>query len=62
MVGPEIVPPGRRWRSATAMRTYANELAQDLGRDGIRANVISPGATSKLIASTAVNDPNIRVS
>ena len=28
-----------------AMRTYANELAQDLGRDGIRANVISPGAT-----------------
>ena len=27
-----------------AMRAYANELAQDLGRDGIRANVISPGA------------------
>ena len=27
-----------------AMRAYANELAQDLGREGIRANVISPGA------------------
>ena len=27
-----------------AMRTYANELAQEFGRDGIRANVISPGA------------------
>lgn len=27
-----------------AMRTYANELAQSYGRDGIRANVISPGA------------------
>ncbi len=28
-----------------AMRTYANELAQSLGRDGIRCNVVSPGAT-----------------
>lgn len=27
-----------------AMRTYANELAQNYGRDGIRANVVSPGA------------------
>lgn len=27
-----------------AMRTYANELAQNHGRDGIRANVVSPGA------------------
>ncbi len=27
-----------------AMRTYANELAQTYGKDGIRANVISPGA------------------
>jgi 3-oxoacyl-[acyl-carrier protein] reductase len=27
-----------------AMRTYANELAQEFGRDGIRANVVSPGA------------------
>lgn len=27
-----------------AMRAYANELAQSFGRDGIRANVISPGA------------------
>jgi len=27
-----------------AMRAYANELAQSLGRDGIRANVVSPGA------------------
>ena len=27
-----------------AMRAYANELAQEFGRDGIRANVISPGA------------------
>lgn len=27
-----------------AMRAYANELAQSLGRDGIRANAISPGA------------------
>ena len=27
-----------------AMRVYANELAQRFGRDGIRANVISPGA------------------
>ena len=26
------------------MRAYANELAQSFGRDGIRANVISPGA------------------
>ena len=26
------------------MRTYANELAQSYGKDGIRANVISPGA------------------
>lgn len=28
-----------------AMRAYANELAQSLGRDGIRCNVVSPGAT-----------------
>ena len=27
-----------------AIRAYANELAQNYGRDGIRANVISPGA------------------
>ena len=27
-----------------AMRAYANELAQSFGRDGIRANAISPGA------------------
>lgn len=27
-----------------AMRTFANEVAQTYGRDGIRANVISPGA------------------
>lgn len=27
-----------------AMRAYANELAQELGRDGVRANVVSPGA------------------
>ncbi|MFP6814190.1 MAG: SDR family oxidoreductase [Pseudomonadales bacterium] len=27
-----------------AMRAYANELAQNFGRDGIRANVVSPGA------------------
>lgn len=27
-----------------AMRAYANELAQSLGKDGIRANAISPGA------------------
>ena len=27
-----------------AMRAYANELAQEFGRDGIRANAISPGA------------------
>ncbi len=27
-----------------AMRAYANELAQTHGKDGIRANVISPGA------------------
>jgi len=28
-----------------AMRAYANELAQNFGRDGIRCNVVSPGAT-----------------
>lgn len=27
-----------------AMRTYANELAQSYGKDGVRANVVSPGA------------------
>ncbi|MGI9328336.1 MAG: SDR family NAD(P)-dependent oxidoreductase [Pseudomonadales bacterium] len=27
-----------------AMRAYANELAQSYGRDGVRANVVSPGA------------------
>ena len=27
-----------------AMRAYANELAQSFGREGVRANVISPGA------------------
>jgi len=27
-----------------AMRAYANELAQSLGKDGVRANVVSPGA------------------
>ncbi len=30
--------------SKAAMRVYANDLAQNYGKDGIRSNVISPGA------------------
>ena len=37
-------PPSAYGPAKAAMRTYANELAQTYGRDGIRANVISPGA------------------
>ena len=37
-------PPGAYGPAKAAMRTYANELAQNYGKDGIRANVISPGA------------------
>ena len=37
-------PPGAYGPAKAAMRTYANELAQTYGKDGIRANVISPGA------------------
>ncbi len=37
-------PPSAYGPVKAAMRTYANELAQTYGKDGIRANVISPGA------------------
>lgn len=37
-------PPGAYGPAKAAMRTYANELAQNYGKDGLRANVISPGA------------------
>ena len=37
-------PPGAYGPVKAAMRTYANELAQNYGKDGIRANVVSPGA------------------
>ena len=37
-------PPTSYGPAKAAMRVYANELAQSYGRDGIRANVISPGA------------------
>ena len=37
-------PPSPYGAAKAAMRTYANELAQNYGRDGIRANVVSPGA------------------
>jgi NAD(P)-dependent dehydrogenase (short-subunit alcohol dehydrogenase family) len=37
-------PPSAYGAAKAAMRTYANELAQAHGKDGIRANVISPGA------------------
>ncbi len=37
-------PPGSYGPAKAAMRAYANELAQAYGKDGIRANVISPGA------------------
>ena len=37
-------PPSAYGPAKAAMRTYANELAQAYGRNGVRANVISPGA------------------
>ena len=37
-------PPTSYGPAKAAIRTYANELAQTYGKDGIRANVISPGA------------------
>ena len=37
-------PPSAYGPVKAAMRTYANELAQNYGKDGIRANVVSPGA------------------
>ena len=37
-------PPSPYGAVKAAMRTYANELAQNYGKDGIRANVVSPGA------------------
>ncbi len=37
-------PPSAYGPAKAAMRVYANELAQTYGKDGIRANVISPGA------------------
>jgi 3-oxoacyl-[acyl-carrier protein] reductase len=37
-------PPSPYGPVKAAMRTYANELAQNYGKHGIRANVISPGA------------------
>lgn len=37
-------PPSAYGPAKAAMRTYANELAQTYGKDGVRANVISPGA------------------
>lgn len=37
-------PPSSYGAAKGAMRVYANDLAQQYGKDGIRANVISPGA------------------
>jgi 3-oxoacyl-[acyl-carrier protein] reductase len=37
-------PPSAYGPAKAAMRTYANELAQSYGKQGIRANVVSPGA------------------
>lgn len=37
-------PPSSYGAAKGAMRVYANDLAQQYGRHGIRANVISPGA------------------
>ena len=37
-------PPSAYGPAKAAIRTYANELAQHYGKDGIRANVVSPGA------------------
>ena len=37
-------PPSAYGPAKAAMRTYANELAQSYGKDGLRANVVSPGA------------------
>ncbi|MBO7004619.1 MAG: SDR family oxidoreductase [Pseudomonadales bacterium] len=37
-------PPSSYGAAKGAMRVYANDLAQHYGKDGIRANVISPGA------------------
>ena len=37
-------PPSAYGPVKAAMRTYANEVAQTYGKEGIRANVISPGA------------------
>lgn len=37
-------PPSPYGAVKAAMRAYANELAQNYGRYGIRANVVSPGA------------------
>ncbi|MEM9621051.1 MAG: SDR family oxidoreductase [Pseudomonadota bacterium] len=37
-------PPSAYGPAKAAMRTYANELAQNYGKNGLRANVISPGA------------------
>ena len=37
-------PPSPYGPMKAAMRAYANELAQNFGQDGIRANVVSPGA------------------
>jgi len=37
-------PPSAYGPAKAAMRAYANELAQNYGKDGIRANVVSPGA------------------
>lgn len=37
-------PPGAYGPVKAAMRAYANEIAQTYGKDGVRANVISPGA------------------
>ncbi len=37
-------PPSPYGPAKAAMRAYANELAQNYGKDGVRANVVSPGA------------------
>ena len=37
-------PPSSYGAAKGAMRVYANELAQAYGKDGVRANVVSPGA------------------
>ncbi len=37
-------PPSSYGAAKAAMRTYANELAQNHGKHGIRANAVSPGA------------------